>query len=66
MVGFFCRGRSMEFIDILLITGLAFGVSIAVGVYIERGKMIVALPLSIVAMLVHVYLMVEYFKVIGG
>ena len=56
----------MDFIDILLIIGLAFGVSMAVGVYIERNKMIVALPLSIVAMLVHVYLMAEYFKSIGG
>ena len=56
----------MDFIDILLIIGLAFGVSMAVGIYIERGKMIIALPLSIAAMLLHVYLMAEYFKVIGG
>ena len=50
----------------LLIISLAFGASMAVGVYIERGKMVVAMPLSIVAMLVHVYLVAEYFKSIGG
>ena len=30
----------MDFVDMLLIIGLAFGVSMVVGVYIERDKMI--------------------------